>query len=82
MQLPASGPATSLRATTETATSITIEWHAPRESFKPTFQVRYRIKGRKAWTLFPTKTTATHLTITGLKPKTTYEIEVLTTNGH
>jgi hypothetical protein len=80
--LPAPGPATRLEATSETSNSIALEWHAPAWAFKPSYAVRYREKGQASWIVYPTKTTDTKLTVKGLRPKTTYEFEVLTTNGH
>lgn len=79
--MPTPGPATSLGLVSDTSTSITLSWHAPASAFYPVYQIRYRVKGTSAWTVFPTKTSQTQLTVTGLQPKTTYELEVLTTNG-
>lgn len=79
---PKPGPATRLEAASETSTSILLEWHAPVVGYDPVYSVRYRVKGTSAWIVFPVKTSDTKLNIVGLKPRTTYEFEVLTADGY
>lgn len=57
-------------------TSVTV--HPP---IKITYQVRYRVTGTTAWTLFPGSVSVTSVTITGLLPSTHYDLEVLA-NGN
>jgi len=41
------------------------------------YSVKYRVHGTVPWRTFPTTTTGTLLTVTGLTPRTVYDMEVL-----
>ena len=77
------GPATNLHVVKVEATEVTLAWTAPKVIVAPgRYRVRYRPAKTTSWIMFPTVTTATTMTVTGLSPATSYQFEVLASNGH
>lgn len=77
------GPATNLHVTKVGATEVTLAWSAPKIIVAPgRYRVRYRPAKTVNWIMFPSVTTALTMTVTGLSPKTSYQFEVLASNGH
>ena len=65
-------------------TSLNVAWSAPAMSGKPAitdYDVRYRVQGSTGWSNAAHDGTGTSTTLSSLTPGTTYEVQVLATNG-
>jgi cellulase (glycosyl hydrolase family 5)/fibronectin type III domain protein len=74
--------ATNLMIVAKTATSITLTWRLTGHITQPAlFRVQHSVAPFTTWVIFPEITSLTRLTITGLRPDTLYQLQVLTSMG-
>lgn len=71
---------TNLHATMVTPTSVGLAWNAPKTGTPPILYSVFIRKGSAALWDVATGTAQTSATISGLKPSTTYEFEILAHN--
>ncbi len=78
----APGAITGLAAGSVTSSGVPLSWTAPTTGGAAAdYTVNYRVTGTAAWTTASTAVATTSYTVTGLQPSTSYDFQVIPTNG-